>query len=49
VVARDADAAGVALTHIRRASRDALDELTVLREREAPLAPAPGAWRGWPT
>jgi signal transduction histidine kinase len=48
VLARDADAAGEALLHIRRASRDVLDELTgmltVLREPQAlaTLAPAPG-------
>jgi signal transduction histidine kinase len=48
VLARDADAAGDALMHIRRASRDVLEELTgmltVLREPQAPatLAPAPG-------
>jgi signal transduction histidine kinase len=48
VLARDADAAGDALMHIRRASRDVLEELTgmltVLREPQSPatLAPAPG-------
>jgi signal transduction histidine kinase len=48
VLARDADAAGDALMHIRRASRDVLEELTgmltVLREPQTPatLAPAPG-------
>jgi signal transduction histidine kinase len=48
VLARDADAAGDALGHIRRASRDVLDELTgmltVLREPQTPAtrAPAPG-------
>jgi signal transduction histidine kinase len=47
VLARDPDAAGAALTHIRHASRDALTELTgmltVLREAEAaPTAPSPG-------
>jgi signal transduction histidine kinase len=48
VLARDADAAGDALGHIRRASRDALEELTglltVLREPQTPAtrAPAPG-------
>jgi signal transduction histidine kinase len=48
VFARDAEAAGDALTHIRRASRDVLEELTamltVLREPDTPaaLSPAPG-------
>jgi signal transduction histidine kinase len=48
VLARDAETAGDALMHIRRASRDVLEELTgmltVLRDAQTPaaLAPAPG-------